>query len=119
MKRLLKKFTTLRASEPIGARGRNPALPPEADLGVSAKRVYLGSTLEFLQRDYSLDRQDDEAVHPEQDQEAGGCWSGAPFLSATLSRRQTRRSSLGRPRRESPSAAGFSDSGNVSTPSSQ
>ena len=51
-KRFIRKLGTSRAGRSDGTSGRRPALPPEADASVSVRRVLLGSTLEFLQREY-------------------------------------------------------------------
>jgi hypothetical protein len=51
-KRFIQKLKALRSGRPAGASGRRPVLPPEADARISARRLFLGSALEFMQREY-------------------------------------------------------------------
>jgi hypothetical protein len=51
-KRFIQKLRNLRAGGSAGTLRRLPVLPPEADARVSVRRAFLGSTLEFLQREY-------------------------------------------------------------------
>jgi hypothetical protein len=51
-KRFIQRLRTLRAGRSAGTLGLRPVLPPEADASVSVRRVFLGSTLEFMQREY-------------------------------------------------------------------
>jgi hypothetical protein len=52
MLRFMQRLKMLRPSRSPEARGRSPTLPPETDPGVSVRRMFLGSTLEFMQREY-------------------------------------------------------------------
>ena len=52
LKRFIRELRTSRAGPSDGTSGRRPALPPEADASVSVRRLLLGSTLEFMQREY-------------------------------------------------------------------
>ena len=51
-KRFLRKLRTWRVGRSVRTSRRRPMLPPETDANVSARRVFLGSTVEFMQRDY-------------------------------------------------------------------
>ena len=52
LKRFIQKLMTYRADRSAGTLGCHRVLPPEADANVTARRVFLGSTLEFMQREY-------------------------------------------------------------------
>jgi hypothetical protein len=51
-KRIIQMLRTWRAGRPAGTWGRRPVLLAEADTRVSVRRLVLGSTLEFMQREY-------------------------------------------------------------------
>ena len=52
LKRFIRELRTSSAGRPDGTSGRRPMLPPEADASLSVRRVFMGSTLEFMQREY-------------------------------------------------------------------
>jgi len=52
LKRFIEKLKTFRASRSAGPLGRHRELPPEAEPNITTRRLFLGSTLEFLQREY-------------------------------------------------------------------
>ena len=52
LKRFMQELRAWRAKPDRGTSGHRSVLPPEADANVSARRVFLGSTLEFMQREY-------------------------------------------------------------------
>jgi hypothetical protein len=52
LKRFTQKLTTLRAGQSVGTSPRGPVLPPEPDPTIPFRRAFLGSTLEFMQREY-------------------------------------------------------------------
>jgi hypothetical protein len=52
LKRFTQKLTTLGAGRSAGTSRRGPVLPPEPDPTVPFRRAFLGSTLEFMQREY-------------------------------------------------------------------
>ena len=51
-KRFFQKLRSRIAGQSDGTLRRRPVLPPETDASVSVRRVFLGSTLEFMQREY-------------------------------------------------------------------
>lgn len=55
--RILQQLRAWRAGRSAGTSRRRPALPREADPSVGARRVFLGSTLEFMQREYFSESQ--------------------------------------------------------------
>jgi hypothetical protein len=52
IKRFIQKLRARRAGRSAGTLRSRPVLPPEEDASVSVGRVFLGSTLEFMQREY-------------------------------------------------------------------
>jgi len=48
----LQKLRSWSVGRSAGTSGRRPVLPAEADPSVSVRRLFLGSTLEFMQREY-------------------------------------------------------------------